>query len=358
MHWKAVKYCLPLTMYGVAIWGFTHTGFAVWATPVLAFGIIPLLELLLRPNTTNLSAAEDEMAKKDPVFDALLYAVVVLQYGSLLLFLSTIGQADLTPAEVAGRTISMGILCGVFGINVGHELGHRIKPVEQWLAKSLLLTSLYTHFFIEHNKGHHKNVATPADPSSAPYGMWLYAFHLRSIWGVYRGAWHIANADMHQQGLPAWHWKNEMLRLQLATLLFLVLIVAVFGSFAFFCFLGAAGIGILLLETVNYIEHYGLGRRQRSNGQFERAQPHHSWNSNHPVGRLMLFELTRHSDHHYLASRKYQVLRHHTEAPQLPTGYPGSMLLAAVPPLWFWVMDKQIKKYRLNPIDASLDTGS
>jgi alkane 1-monooxygenase len=107
----------------------------------------------------------------------------------------------------------------------------------------------------------------------------------------------------------------------------------------------ASAAGILLLETVNYIEHYGLVRKQRTDGKFERAMPSHSWNSNHVIGRLFLFELSRHSDHHYSASRKYQLLRHHENAPQLPTGYPGSMILATVPPLWFWVMDRQMKKY-------------
>jgi alkane 1-monooxygenase len=351
MHWKAVKFCLPSLLYGTASAGFLWGGAAVWFTPILAFCIIPALELLLQPSTANLSAAEEEMAKNDRLYDALLYAIAPLQYGSLLLFLYTVAQKNGMGPALAGQVVSMGILCGVFGINVGHELGHRQHRFEQLLAKSLLLTSLYTHFFIEHNKGHHKHVATPHDPSSAPYRMWLYHFHLRSIWGVYLGAWRIAAADLKAKGLRVLHYKNEMLQLQLLTLAFLVAIGAAFGWMALLCFFGAAAVGAILLETVNYIEHYGLQRRQRASGQYERAQPHHSWNSNHPVGRLMLFELTRHSDHHYLASRKYQVLRHHAEAPQLPTGYPGSMLLAALPPLWFWVMDRQMKKYNLHTAD-------
>jgi alkane 1-monooxygenase len=123
----------------------------------------------------------------------------------------------------------------------------------------------------------------------------------------------------------------------------LAIIYFVFGSTILLYFFSAAFMGILLLETVNYIEHYGLQRRPTGNNKFERAQPQHSWNSNHPIGRLMLFELSRHSDHHYLASRKYQILQHHDNAPQLPTGYPGSMLLAMVPPLWCSIMNKQIK---------------
>jgi alkane 1-monooxygenase len=104
----------------------------------------------------------------------------------------------------------------------------------------------------------------------------------------------------------------------------------------------AATLGFLLLETVNYIEHYGLARKKVSDHRFEDTQPQHSWNSNHVVGRLMLFELSRHADHHYQPAKKYQTLNHHNNSPQMPTGYPGMMLLAALPPLWFWVMNKRV----------------
>ena len=134
-----------------------------------------------------------------------------------------------------------------------------------------------------------------------------------------------------------------MLQAQVIQLLFVTSVFLLFGWLITIYFLVAATIGFLLLETVNYIEHYGLQRKQTSEGRYVRTMPEHSWNSNHILGRLMLFELSRHSDHHYLASRKYQVLQHHEEAPQLPTGYPGSMILAMLPPLWFYVMNKKIK---------------
>lgn len=237
----------------------------------------------------------------------------------------------------------MGLLCGTFGINVGHELGHRSNRFEQLLAKALLLSSLYMHFFIEHNRGHHKRVATPEDPSSARYGEWLYAFYFRSVINSYVSAWHIASRDRRKKGQPVFSLYNEMVQYHLIQMLFVTGIAFFFGWITTLLFLVAAGQGILLLETVNYIEHYGLQRRQLAEGKWERALPAHSWNSNHIIGRVMLFELSRHSDHHYLASRKYQVLRHHDDSPQMPTGYPGMMLLATVPPLWFWVMNKKIQ---------------
>jgi alkane 1-monooxygenase len=239
----------------------------------------------------------------------------------------------------------MGLLCGTFGINVGHELGHRNNFIEQTMAKLLLSTSLYMHFFIEHNKGHHKHVATPNDPSSARLGESLYVFYYRTIVYSYLSAWKIANEECVKKGKPVFSMYNEMLQAHFWQLLLVTIIYLLFGGLITFYFLIAAVFGFLLLETVNYIEHYGLSRKQNENGKYERAMPNHSWNSNHILGRMMLFELSRHSDHHYLASRKYQILQHHQNAPQMPTGYPGMMILSLFPPLWFKVMHKQMEKY-------------
>ena len=202
------------------------------------------------------------------------------------------------------------------------------------------------HFFIEHNKGHHKHVATPQDPSSARRGEPLYFFYVRTMLFSYISAWRIANDEMRKKGKAIFSLSNEMLQAQLWQIALVILIFAGFGVMPMLAFIAAAFTGALLLETVNYIEHYGLQRKETTPGKYERALPIHSWNSSHPLGRIMLFELSRHSDHHYLASRPYQVLRHHDAAPQLPTGYPGSMILSLIPTLWFMVMDKRIERLK------------
>ena len=344
MNIKALKYLTPISFYFLAYLSFTATGWVTWAPMIYAWLLIPVVELFIPPSEKNMNAAEEEMAKKDRLYDYMLYVFVLLQFVALYIFLNNLHLPELTNWEIAGRVFSMGLLCGTFGINVGHELGHRVNKMEQALAKAALMTSLYMHFFIEHNKGHHKNVATPEDPSSARFNEPLYAFYFRTIFYSYTSAWKIANAEMKKKNLPTLHWKNEMLQAHFIQFLFVALIFFGFGLTHGLFFLMAAFIGILLLETVNYIEHYGLLRKETTEGKFERAMPHHSWNSNHFLGRIMLFELSRHSDHHFMASRKYQVLQHHDNAPQLPTGYPGSMILAMFPPVWFYVMNKKIKQ--------------
>ncbi len=339
---KYVKYLNPLVLYILAALAYLYTGLYCWLVPIYAYVLVPLLELTLPVNEHNMTAAEEELAKKDVWYDYMLYIIVLLQFPTILYFLYSFTHTSISTIDVAGRIFTMGILCGTFGINVGHELGHRKGKGEQLLAKVSLLSSLYMHFFIEHNKGHHKHVATPQDPSSARYSEVLYLFWLRTITYSYLDAWRIANDDVVKKGHNKWSIHNEMLQAQVIQIALLLVIYISFGALILLYFVLAAIIGILMLETVNYIEHYGLQRKLTSATSYERTMPQHSWNSNHPLGRVLLFELSRHSDHHYLASRPYQILRHHQNAPQLPTGYPGSMLLAMVPPLWFYIMHKRI----------------
>jgi alkane 1-monooxygenase len=204
-------------------------------------------------------------------------------------------------------------------------------------------------FYIEHNRGHHKHVATPGDPSTAKYRQSVYAFWWQTVTGTWISAWKIAHKEAQKKNRPLPFFNNEMFLFQLIQVLFVLAIFYFLGITAMLCFLAAALMGGLLLETVQYIEHYGLTRYKKEEGSYERVNAQHSWNSNHVFGRLMLFELSRHSDHHYLASRKYQVLRHLNESPQMPTGYPGMIILSLLPPLFFNIMDKEMKKYGVLP---------
>lgn len=344
MKIRSLKYVLPFIFFFGGAAAMLNNGWVVFIPLLLAWVLVPIAELFFPPDPRNLESAEEEMAKADRIYDIWLYLTLPMQYVVLFLYLRAIEQ---TGGEMSlnniGRLFVMGLLCGSFGINVAHELGHRSKRYEQFFAKALLLSSLYMHFFIEHNKGHHKHVSTPEDPATARCGETVYQFWLRSMVFSWLSAWRIAANDCKKQGTSAFHWKNEMVQFQVIQLFFVTGIVLLFGWMVGLYFLGAALLGALMLETVNYIEHYGLLRKKTENGRYERTMPEHSWNSNHVIGRLILFELSRHSDHHYSASRKYQVLRHHDDAPQMPTGYPGMMILSLFPPAWFWVMDRRIK---------------
>lgn len=340
-----LKYLLSFTPALATYIALTQAGVWAWFTIFYAFGFIPFLELFFAGTPENLTAEAETEKKSRRFFDVLLWLNVPIVYGLLYLFLGQMHNPHLSWMEKLGMLMSMGAILGASGINVAHELGHRSNRWEQFLAKVLLLSSQYMHFFIEHNKGHHKYVATPQDPATARLGESLYAFWVRSVRDSYRSAWKIEAERLAKKSLPTWSFHNQMLQFALVQLAFVVATGFVFGVFAMGMYLLAAIGGALLLETVNYLEHYGLRRKQIAQGVFERVMPHHSWNSNHSLGRILLYELTRHADHHYLASRKYQILRHFDHSPQLPTGYPGMMLLALVPPLWFAVMNTRVSQW-------------
>ena len=331
---------------------YTENNGAYTAVFVL-FVLIPLIELFTKGSTDNLSKLEEELAKENKVYDWMLYGFVPLQYLILIYFLVQVNNESLSLSYKIGATTAYGMACGILGINAAHELGHRPTKHEQLMSKLLLLSTLYMHFFIEHNRGHHKNVSTDLDPASSKYGEAVYAFYVRTIVGSYGSAWYLEKERLKKKQLPFWSFKNEMLVYQILQLILVVLIGLVFGYTTLLFFIVGALIGILLLETVNYIEHYGLRRKMNGNS-YERTMPIHSWNSNHPLGRLILLELSRHSDHHYMASRKYQILRHFDESPQMPTGYPGMLLLTLVPPLWFKVMHKRIEQYKQTQLGVGL----
>lgn len=344
MKREDLKYLMGLLVPAITFVSLYFNGIWSFACPIEAFIVIPILEQILPKSNRNLKETQEAKKAMNKFFDVLLYLNVPLQFGLLFYFLSIVSFNNLGLVDLIGKTLSMGISCGVLGINVAHELGHRSKPGERVLAKLLLLSSLYMHFIIEHNRGHHKNVSTPKDPASAKLNEPIYIFWIRSIVGSYFSAWSLEKLRLKRLNKNPLSINNEMIRFGLIQLMFIALVLVLFNLKGILFFILAAVIGILLLETVNYIEHYGLRRKEIEPGLFEKVKPYHSWNSDHILGRLMLYELTRHSDHHYKATRKYQILRSFDQSPQLPYGYPASMMLSLLPPLWFALMNGKAKE--------------
>jgi len=310
-----------------------------------------LLELFLKPDEHNLTEVEEEMVKNDRLYDLYIYLMIPVQYLAVGYFLYSLCDfsnsfafnSELGPIDIAGRILSAGTLSAQ-SINIGHELGHRLKKYEKFLAKLALLVTLNMHFFIEHNRGHHNRVATPHDPATSRKGDILYLFWIRSTVLSAISAWKLEYVKLKRLKKPFISIYNEMILFAIAQISFVCVIYFFFGLYVTLAFVCAALIGKFILETINYIEHYGLKRTVNDDGKYERVQAHHSWNSNHVIGRIMIFELSRHSDHHYRATRKYQILKHHDNAPQMPTGYPGMMVLSLLPPLWFYVMNPLVDK--------------
>ena len=348
---RDLKYLFAYTVPAATWVSFSSTGIWTYAAVFYAFIVIPLMDVVAGETTTNLSDDDASYKKTKWIFDFMLYANVPIVFGLLAWGLNQVQTHSFEAYEMVGLALSGGILLATNGINVAHELGHRKPFFERFLSKVLYIPCLYMHFYIEHNFGHHLNVATPEDGATARYRQTVYSFWITSVTKQYRSAWHLQRQLLERQGLGFFSVKNDMLWYHVIQPLYLVG-VAVLFSWEVMLFAAATGvIAFLFLESINYIEHYGLRRFKTAGGRYERVQPYHSWNSNFNIGRITLYELTRHSDHHYKSTKKYQTLNSHEESPTLPFGYPTSILLSLVPPLWFHVMNPLVPERMKSELD-------
>jgi alkane 1-monooxygenase len=314
-----------------------------WAfLPVaFVFGLLPVLDDRVgRYDRTPAGASRGPRWR----WDLPLWLWVPTQLAAIAFVLWRLTRGETTLLETIGLTVSLGVANGSGGIVIAHELMHRRGRFDRALAEILMTSVTYAHFCVEHIHGHHRFVATRRDPATSRLGETVFAFVLRSIVGGAVSAWRLEGERIARTRTPAWTLRDRRLRMPLLTTLVYAGIWLAFGPKGALLFLAQGLVAIVLLEIVNYLEHYGLTRREIEPGRYERVGPEHSWNSSHLVSNAYLFNLARHSDHHYLASRPYEMLRHWDdgEAPQLPSGYAAMLMVALVPPLWFRIMDPRV----------------
>jgi alkane 1-monooxygenase len=319
-------------------WSLTGFGGFWFMGPFLVFVLFPLLDLTIGMDPTNPPDSVLRFLEQDRYYRWCTYLFIPIQYAGLVFACWIWASGDLSALESIGLALTMGVVGGI-AINTAHELGHKRASSERWLSRVALAQTGYGHFFIEHNRGHHVRVATPEDPASARLGESFWAFLPRTVTGSVRSAWELEGARLERLGKRRWSLHNDVLSAWAMTVLLFAGLVVVFGPVVLPYLLAQAVIGFSLLEVVNYLEHYGLLRQKREDGRYERCRPEHSWNSNNVASNVLLYHLQRHSDHHANPTRRYQALRHVNEAPQLPTGYAGMIVLAWFPPLWRRVMD-------------------
>jgi alkane 1-monooxygenase len=330
---------LPFIAWGLV--ALTGLGVFWFWGPILVFVIFPLLDVVIGMDAENPPDSIVKWLEQDRYYRWCTYVFLPLQYAGLVFACWLWADGGLSTVDSIGLALTMGMVSGI-AINTAHELGHKRADLEKWLSKVALAQSGYGHFFIEHNRGHHVRVATPEDPASARLGESFWAFLPRTLGGSLRSAWGIERARLERGGGAVWSIHNDILQAWAMTAVLFAALTVAFGPVVLPYLLGQAVLGFCLLEVVNYLEHYGLRRQRKEDGRYERCRPEHSWNSNNVASNVLLYHLQRHSDHHAHPTRRYQALRHVEEAPQLPTGYAGMILLALCPPLWRRVMDRRL----------------
>jgi alkane 1-monooxygenase len=333
---------LPFLAYGLV--QATGLGIFWFYGPFLVFAIFPVLDLAIGMDATNPPDSVIKWLEHDRYYRWCTYVFLPIQYAGLVFACWLWSSGKLSTLDDIGLMLTVGVVSGI-AINTAHELGHKRASMERWLSKVALAQSAYGHFFIEHNRGHHVRVATPEDPASARLGESFYAFLPRTVAGSLRSAWELERARLARGGHSPWTPRNDILGAWAMTVVLFAALTAIFGLVVLPYLIGQAVLGFCLLEVVNYLEHYGLRRQRREDGRYERTRPEHSWNSNSVASNVLLYHLQRHSDHHANPIRRYQALRHVEQAPQLPTGYAGMIVLAAFPPLWRRVMDRRLLRH-------------
>lgn len=333
----------PITMIMAEQWG--HADVFAWGTVVFVFGIVPLLDHIIGTDKTNADEQLEVPALNEQLYYRVLTLVCVPAYAALIIWGGSVFVSQgFGLLGAIGWVLSVGLVGGL-AITVAHELIHKSEALEQNAGGVLLSMVCYAGFKVEHVRGHHVHVSTPEDASSARFNQSLYQFLPHAYKHNFLNAWKLEATRLKRAGRSPISPRNELIWWYVLSAVLLAGFIFAFGWMGAVFFLGQSFVAMTLLEIVNYLEHYGLHRRKLENGRYERTQPEHSWNSSYFLTNILLFHLQRHSDHHTYARRRYQVLRHFDESPQLPSGYAGMVLLALFPPLWRRVMNPRVKAY-------------
>lgn len=307
----------------------------------IAYLLVPIIDYIIGTDTSNPPEELVPQLEADPFYRRILIAAIPVHFIVLAAGALLVGTQELSLGFFVAFSVVIGIYSGM-SINTAHEVGHKTTKLERLLSRVVLAVSGYGHFCIEHNLGHHKDVATPEDPASSRMGESIYRFMLREIPGSAKRGWRAEAKRLERKGKSFWSMDNHILQSYAMTIVFQGAFIVAFGWWLLLFFVIHNAFAWFQLTSANYIEHYGLLRAKKDNGRYERCQPHHSWNANHVFSNLMLFQLERHSDHHANPSRGFQSLRSFDDLPELPSGYFGMYVLAYFPSLWFRVMDKRV----------------
>ena len=345
-----ISYFIPTGLILFGVWQFERTG-TMFPIFWIIYALIPLLDYLTPLDLKNRTPEEYEVLEKDWRYSIPLYTIWLAEVYMTYWAFNVIyyRSMELSQAEIVLFTVTLAVASGIGGA-VGHELFHRRETLHKIFGTSFYFKMLNMNFMIQHTQGHHKNVATPSDPASAPQGADVYTFGVKSIFYSFLDSWDI-EAKRVKKAYPT---SNALTKVIVNHVFQLKLLewALVFAIFYFWdwrvalYFLANAYIESFLLEVINYTEHYGLRRKEIAPGKYERTTIRHSWNAAHRWTNAILVKLQRHSDHHENGYKPYQTLCTYDDAPQLPHGYSLMILLSLFPPLYKAIMDPFVDSYQ------------
>lgn len=338
-----LNFTIPFISYYI-IWYFFNSYLAIMI--VYFYIMVPVIDMILPLDHENMTSKKTKVLEKDPKFLIPLYLYWAMDTFTYFmgLYWFTFKQFNSLFDEVVYLLTVFHI--GAVGMVIGHELLHRRELVHKIFGTSFYFKVLYGHFYIEHVKGHHKHVATIEDPATSRFGESLYQFLPRTILGSYMSVWNYEKKRLARKNEGPWSFNNQLILINLGQLGFVITLVLIFGLKSLI-FIGLYSLmNIVFLETVNYLEHYGLLREKDESGIYEPVNIKHSWNAPQRYTNYLLFKLQRHSDHHANAYKPYQILCSYQDSPTLPSGYSAMLLIAFCPPAWFKAVNPLVKAHR------------
>lgn len=252
---------------------------------------------------------------------------------------------ELNWAGRIGWMVALGLPISFMAFCAGHELMHREKRIDRLIGGLLFAFICNAVYNIEHIRGHHYNVATPADSGSANLNQSFYHFFPKALKKAFVNAWRLEKKRLNRKGKSVLSWRNGLISWHLVSLGIAIIYYFFFGLHGIIFFIGQGLIALTMHHIANYIQHYGLKRRKLDNGRYEKFCASHAWSNNFLLSNMVSFQFPHHADHHLHPRRPYQLLQHVEESPQMPIGYFAIFFMALIPPLWFKVVNPHVLKY-------------
>ncbi len=338
----ALKFLIFPFLQMIALTGFMLGGNWVW----LGGGVFAFAALVCDRISDDSEFAE--MTEWKPFGMPIIQLCLLLHAALIVAFLWLFLASGAATLQIIGAVLTLGLFIGACGGNIGHELIHRREFAYRLVAEILFALCLHSAFTVEHVYGHHKNAGYALDPATARRGENFWRFVFRSALGANINSWKFEADHMDRADRSVIGWRNRCLRGHVFEAVYLAIVFTVAGAAGLASAVVIGAIAITLIESFNYIAHYGL---VRTPGQPFEAR--HAWNSPRVISSGFTFNITHHARHHMQPNRPYWELDIDHKMPLMPRGPSVLAFIALFPPIWFRFIEPHLARWDAHHASAA-----
>jgi alkane 1-monooxygenase len=335
---RHILFCfLPLFLFVLLGVGILGRGYWFSSPIVFLLVVVPVLDLLTGWQDTGHFDKTDFSPFQTFLFNWNTRLYALLYMGFLAWFAVNIHRFN---ALETGLIIGCMSLVGGICFAAAHELLHAKETIDQVLQRITTSVLFYPHYKLIHIRSHHLNVGTPEDENTAWFNESVYAYFYRTIPGSMIRSWRLEARRFGGWGAI----RNKMYSYAVGQVVLLVVLYLISGLAGLMFYLAQIVGAHIVLESVNYIQHYGL-MREKHEGEYDRTAAEHSWDTYHFFSSYVTYRVGHHSYHH-LAVKPYYLLATEPQAPKLPAGYFWSITMVLLPPWWRRVINPKLKAFQ------------